>query len=158
MKQNFKRFLSWTLALLMTLSLLPAGLLSVPAHAEELVEEQVDELVEDAQAEEFTVQATRAAVTFLPPEAPGCSFNANNQNFSKDSLQRSINGNSIPVQVFPAEGYRFLGWYYVTNSVVAETPFSTVTDGTLTFSEKCTVMARFEAIQFEELITECPDG
>ena len=33
MKQNFKRFLSWTLALLMTLSLLPAGLLSVPAHA-----------------------------------------------------------------------------------------------------------------------------
>lgn len=33
MKQNFKRFLSWTLALLMALSLLPAGLLSVPAHA-----------------------------------------------------------------------------------------------------------------------------
>ena len=33
MKQNFKRFLSWTLALLMTLSLLPAGLLSVPAYA-----------------------------------------------------------------------------------------------------------------------------
>ena len=33
MKQNFKRVLSWTLALLMALSLLPAGLLSVPAHA-----------------------------------------------------------------------------------------------------------------------------
>lgn len=33
MKQNFKRFLSWTLALLMTLSLLPAGLLTLPAHA-----------------------------------------------------------------------------------------------------------------------------
>ena len=33
MKQNFKRFLSWTLALLMALSLLPAGLLSVPAYA-----------------------------------------------------------------------------------------------------------------------------
>lgn len=33
MKQNFKRFLSWTLALLMALSLLPAGLLTVPAHA-----------------------------------------------------------------------------------------------------------------------------
>lgn len=33
MKQNFKRFLSWTLALLMALSLLPAGLLSLPAHA-----------------------------------------------------------------------------------------------------------------------------
>lgn len=33
MKQNFKRVLSWTLALLMTLSLLPAGLLTVPAHA-----------------------------------------------------------------------------------------------------------------------------
>ena len=33
MKQNFKRFLSWTLALLMTLSLLPAGLLSAPAYA-----------------------------------------------------------------------------------------------------------------------------
>ena len=51
MKQNFKRFLSWTLALLMTLSLLPAGLLTLPAYAEELV----DELVNDAQAEEFTV-------------------------------------------------------------------------------------------------------
>ena len=33
MKQNFKRFLSWTLALLMTLSLLRAGLLSAPAYA-----------------------------------------------------------------------------------------------------------------------------
>ena len=33
MKQNFKRFLSWTLALLMALSLLPAGLLTLPAHA-----------------------------------------------------------------------------------------------------------------------------
>ena len=154
MKQNFKRFLSWTLALLMTLSLLPAGLLSVPAHAEELV----DELVNDAQAEEFTVQATRVAVTFLPPEAPGCSFNANNQNFSKDSSQKPINENSIPVQVFPAAGYRFLGWYYVTNSVVAAKPFSTVTDGTLTFEQSCTVTARFEAIQFEELVTECPAG
>ena len=142
MKQNFKRFLSWTLALLMALSLLPAGLLTVPAHAEELV----DELVNDAQAEEFTVQAARVAVTFLPPEAPGCSFNADDQNFSKDSSQRSINGNSIPVQVFPAAGYRFLGWYYVTNSVVAAEPFSTVTDGTLTFEQSCTVTARFETM------------
>ena len=33
MKQNFKRFLSWTLALLMALSLLPAGLLTLPAYA-----------------------------------------------------------------------------------------------------------------------------
>ena len=139
MKQNFKRFLSWTLALLMALSLLPAGLLSVPAYAEELV----DELVNDAQAEEFTVQATRVAVTFLPPKAPGCSFNADNQNFSKDSSQKPINGNSIQVQVFPAAGYRFLGWYYVTNSVVAAEPFSTETDGTLTFEQSCTVTARF---------------
>mgnify|MGYP004465302341 CR=1 FL=1 len=153
MKQNFKRFLSWTLALLMTLSLLPAGLLTVPAHAEELV----DELVNDAQAEKFTVQATRVAVTFLPPEAPGCSFNVNNQSSSKDSSQKFINGNSIPVQVFPAAGYRFLGWYYVTNSVVAAEPFSIETDGTLTFEQSCTVTARFEAIQFEELITERPD-
>ncbi len=139
MKQNFKRFLSWTLALLMTLSLLPAGLLSVPAYAEELV----DELVNDAQAEEFTVQAARVAVTFLPPEAPDCSFNADGWGFSKDSGQRSINGNSIPVQVFPAAGYRFLGWYYVTNSVVAAEPFSIETDGTLTFEQSCTVTARF---------------
>ena len=142
MKQNFKRFLSWTLALLMALSLLPAGLLTVPAHAEELV----DELVNDAQAEEFTVQATRVAVTFLPPEAPGCSFNAGNYTFEKDSFNKTINESDILVKVYPAAGYRFLGWYYVTNSVVAETPFSTVTDGTLTFSEKCTVTARFETM------------
>ncbi len=149
MKQNFKRFLSWTLALLMTLSLLPAGLLSAPAYAEEPTD--------DAPAEEITVQATRVAVTFLPPEAPGCSFNAGNYTFEKDSFNKTINESDILVKVYPAAGYRFLGWYYVTNSVVAETPFSTVTDGTLTFSEKCTVTARFEAIQFEELITECPD-
>lgn len=142
MKQNFKRFLSWTLALLMTLSLLPAGLLTVPAHAEELV----DELVNDAQAEEFTVQAARVAVTFLPPEAPGCSFNAGGWGFRKDSSQKPINGNNIPVQVFPAAGYRFLGWYYVTNSVVAAEPFSIVTDGTLTFEQSCTVTARFETM------------
>ncbi len=135
MKQNFKRFLSWTLALLMTLSLLPAGLLSAPAYAEEPTD--------DAPAEEITVQAARVAVTFLPPEAPGCSFNAGGWGFSKDTSQKPINGNSIPVQVFPAAGYRFLGWYYVTNSVVAAEPFSTVTDGTLTFEQSCTVTARF---------------
>ena len=145
MKQNFKRFLSWTLALLMTLSLLPAGLLSVPAHAEELV----DELVHDAQAEEFTVQATRVSVTFAAAEHGKYIVNDSEKGFPQTHYQNSTDFHLV---AYPDEGYRFLGWYDDQGNRINDEK-----DTYIRFTNDCTITARFEAIQFEELITECPD-
>ena len=146
MKQNFKRFLSWTLALLMTLSLLPAGLLSVPAHAEELV----DELVHDAQAEEFTVQATRVSVTFAAAEHGKYIVNDSEKGFPQTHYQNSTDFHLV---AYPDEGYRFLGWYDDQGNCINDEK-----DTYIRFTNDCTVTARFEAIQFDELITKCPDG
>lgn len=145
MKQNFKRFLSWTLALLMTLSLLPAGLLTLPAYAEELV----DELVHDAQAEEFTVQATRVSVTFAAAEHGKYIVNDSEKGFPQTHYQNSTDFHLV---AYPDEGYRFLGWYDDQGNRINDEK-----DTYIRFTNDCTITARFEAIQFEELITECPD-
>ena len=146
MKQNFKRFLSWTLALLMALSLLPAGLLTLPAYAEELV----DELVHDAQAEEFTVQATRVSVTFAAAEHGKYIVNDSEKGFPQTHYQNSTDFHLV---AYPDEGYRFLGWYDDQGNRINDEK-----DTYIRFTNDCTITARFEAIQFEELITECPDG
>ena len=135
MKQNFKRFLSWTLALLMTLSLLPAGLLSVPAHAEELVEEQVDELVEDAQAEEFTVQAARVSVTFAAAEHGKYIVNDSEKGFPQTHYQNSTDFHLV---AYPDEGYRFLGWYDDQGNRINDEK-----DTYIRFTNDCTITARF---------------
>ncbi len=145
MKQNFKRFLSWTLALLMALSLLPAGLLTLPAYAEELV----DELVHDAQAEEFTVQATRVSVTFAAAEHGKYIVNDSEKGFPQTHYQNSTDFHLV---AYPDEGYRFLGWYDDQGNRINDEK-----DTYIRFTNDCTITARFEAIQFEELITECPD-
>mgnify|MGYP002770963683 CR=1 FL=1 len=160
MKQNFKRFLSWTLALLMTLSLLPAGLLSVPAHAEELPAEQ-----EQEQEQEQILLGAGVKITVLFQEAENGYYS-----IEVDSTQKSTSGQSVTftpdvasgkeyklLNATPDAGYRFAGWYYVVDSKMASAPFSTEETAVLTPKKSCTVTARFEAIQFEELITECPD-
>ena len=157
MKQNFKRVLSWTLALLMTLSLLPAGLLSVPAHAEELV----DELVNDAQAEEFTVQATRVKVVFVEAEHGKYIVNDSEKDFPQTFDQAPTNFHLL---AYPDEGYRFLGWYDDQGNRINDEK-----DTYIKFTNDCTITARFEAIQkeatggtvtgdFKDIVTECPAG
>ena len=131
MKQNFKRFLSWTLALLMALSLLPAGLLSVPAHAEELV----DELVNDAQAEEFTVQATRVKVVFVEAEHGKYIVNDSEKAFPQTFNQALTNFHLL---AYPDEGYRFLGWYDDQGNRINDEK-----DTYIEFTNDCTVTARF---------------
>ena len=131
MKQNFKRFLSWTLALLMALSLLPAGLLSVPAHAEELV----DELVNDAQAEEFTVQATRVSVTFAAAEHGKYIVNDSEKGFPQTHYQNSTDFHLV---AYPDEGYRFLGWYDDQGNHINDEK-----DTYIRFTNDCTITARF---------------
>ena len=162
MKQNFKRFLSWTLALLMALSLLPAGLLSVPAHAEELPAEREQE---QEQEQEQILLGAGVKITVLFQEAENGYYS-----IEVDSTQKSTSGQSVTftpdvasgkeyklLNATPDAGYRFAGWYYVVDSKMASAPFSTEETAVLTPKKNCTVTARFEAIQFEELITECPD-
>ena len=134
MKQNFKRFLSWTLALLMTLSLLPAGLLTAPAYAEELV----DELVNDAQAEEFTVQAARVKVVFVEAEHGKYIVNDSERTFPQTFDQAPTN---FHLRAYPDEGYRFSGWYDDQGNRINDEK-----DTYIKFTNDCTITARFETM------------
>ncbi len=171
MKQNFKRFLSWTLALLMTLSLLPAGLLSVPAHAEELPAEREQE---QEQEQEQILLGAGVKITVLFQEAENGYYS-----IEVDSTQKSTSGQSVTftpdvasgkeyklLNATPDAGYRFAGWYYVVDSEMASAPFSTEETAVLTPKESCTVTARFEleeanpeADPFSAVVSQpLPDG
>ena len=134
MKQNFKRFLSWTLALLMTLSLLPAGLLTVPAHAEELPAEQEQE------QEQTPLRASaKVEIEFKAPETAGGYYVAVGNQIEKDGRSVYVRQDSFEVEAYPGKGYRFVDWYDLTN----EKALSSNAKDTLSFEKKCTVTARF---------------
>ena len=134
MKQNFKRFLSWTLALLMALSLLPAGLLSVPAHAEELPAEQEQE------QEQTPLRASaKVEIEFKAPETAGGYYVAVGNQIEKDGRSVYVRQDSFEVEAYPGKGYRFVDWYDLTNGK----SLSSNAKDTLSFEKKCTVTARF---------------
>ena len=120
MKQNFKRFLSWTLALLMALSLLPTGLLTLPAHAEELPAEMEQE--QEQEQEQILLRASKK-ITVIFQEAGNGYYS-----IEVDSTQKSTSGQSVTfsnassgkeyklLNATPNAGYRFAGWYYLTDS------------------------------------------
>ena len=134
MKQNFKRFLSWTLALLMALSLLPAGLLTLPAHAEELPAEREQE------QEQTPLRASaKVEIEFKAPETAGGFYNAAGNQIEKGNSSVYVRQDSFEVEAYPGKGYRFVDWYDLTNGK----SLSSNAKDTLSFEEKCTVTARF---------------
>lgn len=138
MKQNFKRFLSWTLALLMTLSLLPAGLLTLPAYAEELPAEREQE--QEQEQEQILLGAgVKVEIEFKAPETAGGFYNAAGNQIEKGNSSVYVRQDSFEVEAYPGKGYRFVDWYDLTNGK----SLSSNAKDTLSFENKCTVTARF---------------